>query len=51
MQDLFKEINKKFGFGSMRLPTKNGVVDDVEFTQKIDIFIENGFNYVDTATG
>lgn len=35
----------------MRLPMKNGEVDYDEFSRMIDTFIENGFNYFDTAHG
>lgn len=46
-----ENIKKKFGFGCMRLPMKDGEVDTVEFSQMVDIFLENGFNYFDTAHG
>lgn len=40
------------GFGCMRLPTEKGKrVDYSEFTQMIDAYIANGFNYFDTAHG
>lgn len=48
---MFKEIRKNFGFGCMRLPMKNGKIDYVEFNKMIDVFIESGFNYFDTAHG
>ena len=48
---MFENVNKKFGFGCMRLPMKNGEVDHAEFNKMIDLFIENGFNYFDTAHG
>lgn len=35
----------------MRLPMKNGEVDYDEFSKMVDTFIENGFNYFDTAHG
>ena len=47
----FPEIKKNFGFGCMRLPMVNDEVDTVEFTKMVDTFIENGFNYFDTAHG
>ena len=47
----FPEIKKKFGFGCMRLPMVDDKVDTVEFTKMVDTFIENGFNYFDTAHG
>lgn len=45
------EFNKNFGFGCMRLPMKDDEVDFKEFSQMIDIFMESGFNYFDTAHG
>lgn len=44
-------FNKKLGFGCMRLPMKDGEVDLQEFSKMIDIFMESGFNYFDTAHG
>ena len=40
-----------FGFGCMRLPMKDGEVNYDEFNQMIDLYMENGFNYFDTAHG
>ena len=41
---------KKLGFGCMRLPMKdNGEVDYDEFNKMIDLYMEEGFNYFDTA--
>ena len=48
---MFKEVKKNFGFGCMRLPMKGDEVDYAEFNKMIDTFIENGFNYFDTAHG
>ncbi|MBD5131040.1 MAG: 4Fe-4S dicluster domain-containing protein [Clostridiales bacterium] len=48
---MFKEVKKNFGFGCMRLPMKGDDVDYAEFNKMIDTFIENGFNYFDTAHG
>ncbi len=51
----FDEIKNKFGFGCMRLPMKDGEngkeVDYDEFSKMVDMFIDNGFNYFDTAHG
>lgn len=47
----FPEIKKNFGFGCMRLPMNGKVVDDAQFTQMIDAFLDAGFNYFDTAHG
>lgn len=46
-----EQIKKNFGFGCMRLPMKGGEVDTVEFSRMVDTFLENGFNYFDTAHG
>lgn len=51
MNTYFDVIKKNFGFGCMRLPMKNNEVDYDEFTRMVDTFIENGFNYFDTAHG
>lgn len=48
MQELFK---KNFGFGCMRLPMVDEEVDVAEMTKMVDTFIENGFDYFDTAHG
>lgn len=40
---------KKLGFGCMRLPMKGEEVDAGQFCQMVDYFLENGFNYFDTA--
>ena len=44
-------MNLKLGFGCMRLPMNNGKVDYEEFNKMIDYYMENGFNYFDTAHG
>lgn len=51
MNRFFGEVKKNFGFGCMRLPMKNGEVNTAEFSKMVDTFIENGFNYFDTAHG
>ena len=51
MNIYFSEVKKNFGFGCMRLPMKDNEVDTVEFSKMIDAFLENGFNYFDTAQG
>ena len=45
------EIKKKLAFGCMRLPMKEDRVDEPQFCQMVDRFIEEGFNYFDTAHG
>ncbi len=47
----FEKIKKNFGLGCMRFPTKENETDIVEVKKMIDIFMENGFNYFDTAHG
>ena len=47
----FPEVKKNFGFGCMRLPMIGDRVDTVEFSKMVDTFLENGFNYFDTAQG
>lgn len=44
-------VKKNFGFGCMRLPMVNGKVDTEEMNRMVDIFLESGFNYFDTAHG
>lgn len=48
---MFENVQKNFGFGCMRLPMKNEEVDYEEFCKMVDTFLENGFNYFDTAHG
>ena len=40
---------KKLGFGLMRLPQKDGVIDVEQTKQMVDMFLEAGFTYFDTA--
>ena len=51
MNATFENIKKNFGFGCMRFPMKDGEVDTVECKKMVDAFLENGFNYFDTAHG
>lgn len=52
MRKDFPEIKTNFGFGCMRLPMgADGEVDEKQFCDMIDMFMENGFNYFDTAHG
>ena len=48
---IFPEIKKNFGFGLMRLPMKDGDIDYDHVSQMVDLFIDSGFNYFDTAHG
>lgn len=47
----FPEIKKNFGFGCMRLPLAGEQVDFEETCRMVDMFLERGFNYFDTAHG
>ncbi len=45
-------VDKKLGFGCMRLPVlENGEVDTALFSKMVDLFLERGFTYFDTAHG
>lgn len=44
-------IKKNFGFGFMRLPLKDGEIDIEQVKKMVDLFLEAGFNYFDTAHG
>lgn len=44
-------MDKKLAFGCMRLPMVDDKVDIEQVKQMVDIFMENGFNYFDTAHG
>ena len=35
----------------MRLPLKGKDIDYENFSKMVDVFLENGFNYFDTAHG
>ena len=48
---IFNEVKKNFGFGLMRLPKKGDKIDNNELCDMVDLFIEKGFNYFDTAHG
>ena len=39
---------KKLGFGLMRLPQKDGVIDVEQVKEMVDLFMEEGFTYFDT---
>ena len=47
----FFNVQKKLGFGCMRLPMRDGEVDIEEMKKMVDLFLERGFNYFDTAHG
>ena len=46
-----EKVKKKLAFGFMRLPMKNGAIDNEQVCLMVDRFIEEGFNYFDTAHG
>lgn len=48
---MFENVQKKLGFGFMRLPMIEKKVDIEETNRMVDLFIEKGFNYFDTAHG
>lgn len=48
MTDIFDNV-KKLGFGLMRLPQKDGVIDIEQVKTMVDMFLDAGFNYFDTA--
>lgn len=47
----FENIKRNFGFGCMRLPMNGEQIDYEETCRMVDTFLENGFNYFDTAHG
>lgn len=40
---------RKLGFGLMRLPQQDGVIDVEQVKEMVDLFMEAGFTYFDTA--
>lgn len=44
-------MEKMLGFGCMRLPMNDGEVDYEEVNKMVDYYMEQGFNYFDTAHG
>ena len=51
MNKFFNEVKRNFGFGCMRLPMIGDDVDIEQVKMMVDYFIDNGFNYFDTAHG
>ena len=51
MNKFFPEIKKNFGFGCMRLPMKGGNVDLEQTAKMVDLYMDSGFNFYDTAHG
>lgn len=48
-EEYFGKEVKKLGFGLMRLPRKGPSIDVKETSKMVDVFMENGFTYFDTA--
>lgn len=46
-----EKMQKKLGFGMMRLPMQDGHVDHEQVCQMVDAFMDAGFCYFDTARG
>ena len=49
MSDYFGKDTPKLGFGLMRLPRKGLGIDVEQVKQMVDLFLEAGFTYFDTA--
>jgi len=50
MKNYFGAPIKKLGFGFMRLPEKtDGEIDDGQVKKMVDLYMERGFSYFDTA--
>ena len=47
----FEGIDRNFGFGFMRLPMIGDNVDIEQTKKMVDLFLEQGFRYFDTAHG
>lgn len=54
IDNIFQNKNKpikKLGFGLMRLPTVDGVIEQETVNKMVDLFLSKGFYYFDTAYG
>ena len=51
MDDVFVKSMPKLGFGLMRLPQKDGEIDLPQTADMVDMFLDAGFRYFDTAYG
>lgn len=49
MTDYFGKQVPKLGFGLMRLPKQDGHMDLEQIKRMVDLFLEAGFTYFDTA--
>ena len=50
-RQIFSEVKGNLGFGCMRFPMQGKDIDYEQTSKMIDVFMENGFNYFDTAHG
>ena len=51
MENYLGESIPKLGFGLMRLPMNGKEIDIEQTKQMVDLFLDAGFNYFDTAWG
>ena len=51
MSSSFDLMQNNLGFGFMRLPMIGEDVDIAQTCQMVDTYLQNGFNYFDTAHG
>ena len=52
MDGVFEEVKNRLGFGCMRFPlTDSRDIDMEQVKRMVDLFLERGFNYFDTAHG
>lgn len=51
MKNIFPEVKGFLGFGCMRLPMIDEEVDIEHFEKMVDVYLDEGFNYFDTAHG
>ena len=49
MADYFGKETPKLGFGLMRLPRRGAIIDTAQTIKMVDLFLEAGFTYFDTA--
>lgn len=49
MSEYFGKDTPKLGFGLMRLPRKGARIDQAQVRDMVDLFLEAGFTYFDTA--
>ena len=52
MDGVFEKVRNRLGFGCMRFPlTERRDIDMEQVKRMVDLFLERGFNYFDTAHG